>query len=411
MKIQHAHFSDKYNYPIPISHLTRSFHFHPKPKPRGESEKVEVLISSGMSTVLWFFVILLNEFGQYFLTSNIAKATSKKYFFPILRSAESDEERESFRLPIFPLSKSILFPTQILNLNLYEPRYLALAKDVLSSDFSDGTSPIFGAVFNNNRPRIVIPDSSNKQEYANTRRNNPLTPLFQKGDIGVICSVLYSNVISNDQNETEKIQMQAIAIGRFRIEKMLQTGYKDKEDFILVEASNIIDANDYVNGSMGGVSTETLEKYLYETILDIDNFLVDKLYWENKRSKKSRRGGTLKLGNDSDEGNKSENSDLSILHQLSPGSHIPSVFNQAYSSKLSTHTSDKEMELDHEYIRMQLFSFAVASNFVLGEPTEEMLNLLRMTSTSERLKYLIKVIERDSWLTVKARKILKGSLS
>lgn len=212
-----------------------------------------------------------------------------------------------FVLPIFPLRKRVRFPTDWIAMNLYEKRYLAMcdyilrtnkiniAKTVAVDDRSSSSSfqqqpHIFGALYTSDKPQIV-PQST-----------GPIVPMLSKGDIGTIFVVtnhvemhngasiattrsvaaaatnkqiqnnkdeiqhvggdgrgISSTTSYNNNQDDRRIRLEAIGVGRFRIERIIYDGtgtnagsthrVDDPNDniptsttpFILVEASAVHD--------------------------------------------------------------------------------------------------------------------------------------------------------------------------
>lgn len=147
----------------------------------------------------------------------------------------------SFSLPVFPLRKSVKFPTDDVSLTLFEERYLSLADHVLYGK-RRGLSPvappmIFGAWHCSTKSQIV--------------RNNTITPLIEVGDIGVICHVVYHNDEMTSTMESSKrkqlrrrVTIVGLAVHRFRVEKIVCNGFDglDACPYIVVLAAKICDS-------------------------------------------------------------------------------------------------------------------------------------------------------------------------
>jgi hypothetical protein len=146
----------------------------------------------------------------------------------------------SFSLPVFPLRKSVKYPSDDVTLTLYEERYLSLADHVLYGK-SRGASPvvpsmIFGAWHCSAKSQIV--------------RNNTITPLIEVGDVGVLCHVVYhkDEMISTlESSECKLLRRRVIIVGvavhRFRVEKIICNGFDgiDVCPYIVVLAARICD--------------------------------------------------------------------------------------------------------------------------------------------------------------------------
>ncbi|KAL7572837.1 hypothetical protein ACA910_014691 [Epithemia clementina (nom. ined.)] len=136
-------------------------------------------------------------------------------------------------LPIFPLRKSVRFPTDSLTLNLYEPRYLDMAEYILQEN--DG---IFGALYISNKAHVVQENGC-----------GPIVPLLQSGDVGTVFQVQFHEeamipTIGGEQRR--RIRLESTGIMRFQIQSILQNGFSsssssssskmNRDSFILAEA-------------------------------------------------------------------------------------------------------------------------------------------------------------------------------
>lgn len=138
----------------------------------------------------------------------------------------------TLELPIFPLRKSVRLPTDALKLNLYEERYLAMSEFILKQD-----RPVFGALYASDKPQIV------------KGGQGPIVPMLDVGDIGVLCFVKEweeGMVPTQDPSfSRRRIRLNALAVGRFRIEEILNDGTRSPRSkdspFIMVKASLVTD--------------------------------------------------------------------------------------------------------------------------------------------------------------------------
>ena len=145
-------------------------------------------------------------------------------------SNDDDRSNLLFTIPIFPLRKLIRLPTDTLELNLYEPRYLEMSEFILNENYG-----IFGALHVWNKPQLVTQNG-----------NGPIVPMLNVGDVGVVCVVqkyqddkfVPISKESTSANTTSmspgtlpftrrRIKLQAMAVTRFRIERILHTGVGD----------------------------------------------------------------------------------------------------------------------------------------------------------------------------------------
>jgi hypothetical protein len=185
--------------------------------------------------------------------------------------ADSDAattRRRNLVLSIFPLQKSVRFPTESLTLNLYEHRYLALAEYALASQSDDPDSPLgwssqtlnvnfrgvqggqhynngrdrssssrvkglFGALYSGSCPQLVLGGTG------------PITPIVQRGDVGVVFAVKSSQeayVHMSGSTPRRRIRLVADGSARFRVDRIIQSGHgTESGPFITVEASLLSD--------------------------------------------------------------------------------------------------------------------------------------------------------------------------
>ncbi len=119
------------------------------------------------------------------------------------------KSKQQLILPIFPLRKRVKLPTQTLQLTLWEERYKALSRNVLQQS----TDPkLFGALYCSHKTQIV------------TEGINPITPLVEVGDVGVVCCVLNSQVFVDgeevdrdllNEGKVQKIRINGLGVGRY----------------------------------------------------------------------------------------------------------------------------------------------------------------------------------------------------
>jgi len=137
----------------------------------------------------------------------------------------------TFPLAIFPLRKAVKFPTDLVTLNLYEPRYLALAEHVLESR----DPPLFGALYAADKVQMI------------RKGTEPMVPICKPGDVGVVCVVEDSSddmVPTRDmQDERRRIRLSGLAFARFRIHSIIESGsgMVDGSPFVRAEVSWLFD--------------------------------------------------------------------------------------------------------------------------------------------------------------------------
>lgn len=147
-------------------------------------------------------------------------------------------------IPIFPLTKRVKVPTESIQLRLWEPRYLELVEYIRNTNHS---LDLFGSIYSAHKPQFVD--------------ERTITPILAPGDVGVLCHALrYQDTddlykpsdyidegVSSSYDDKDKrriIQLDCKASTRFRVEKILQSGFGDSPQslsFILVEASTFND--------------------------------------------------------------------------------------------------------------------------------------------------------------------------
>lgn len=114
-------------------------------------------------------------------------------------------------IPIFPLRKRTLLPTERIVLNLYEERYLLLAERFLEAD----SCLLLGAVPSTGKPQIIA------------RGSGPIVPLFEPGDTGVICKVEKaeeSQIPTFGGTSRRRIRLECQATGRLELTKIISRG-------------------------------------------------------------------------------------------------------------------------------------------------------------------------------------------
>jgi len=295
-----------------------------------------------------------------------------------------------FSLPLFPLRKRVRFPTDELTLNLYEERYLSMSEYILFNQ----AKPIFGAIYSSDKPQLITRGPS-----------SPVVPILVPGDIGVICLVhdwmdgmipkktpsLQSPGIldapeaeaqnSNEEGWKRRIRLQAVAVGRFRIEKILHDGTTttanagssshSSEDnqpppYIVVEASLITD--DY------GVTVDSSQ------IIFLEKELEKKMKKEEVLSVPSERTDSSYI---SDETMSEEL--LTTTRGSSGTKGKESIVDRICDTMVRYSSSNNSTFLEGQ--RKELLSFLAASKF-LGDTNaspQDMQSLLRTTSLQERL--------------------------
>jgi hypothetical protein len=202
-----------------------------------EEEAAFICHHQQMTNCLFVFYLI-----QYLLVHqlSISVSSSAIKFGVTTDWKQPSSNLASFSLPIFPLRKSVKYPTDDVPLTLYEERYLSLADHVLYGK-NRGASPVvpsmvFGAWHCSAKSQIV--------------RNNTITPLIEVGDVGVLCHVVYhkDEMISTlDSSECKllrrRVTIVGVAVHRFRVEKIIFNGFDGTDvcPYIVVLAARICD--------------------------------------------------------------------------------------------------------------------------------------------------------------------------
>lgn len=192
----------------------------------------------------------------------------------------------SLRLPLFPLRKRVRFPTDQLTLNLYEDRYLQMSEYILFhqqkqqqqqqqrklQQSSNISVPIFGVIYSSDKPQLIAKGS------------DPIVPMLDPGDVGVICVVLdwmdgmvptgmsLSSIRSETPSLRRRIRLNAIAVGRFSIERIVHDGTGCSSS----TTKNNDDDYDHPDDDDGdGEVREMLPFILADTKVLIDDYTLD----------------------------------------------------------------------------------------------------------------------------------------
>lgn len=240
------------------------------------------------------------------------------------------------------------FPTESLKLTLWEERYKALSRYVLDNPVSlnENTKlPMFGAMYCSHKTQIV------------PKGTLPITPLIEEGDIGTLCGVSSSEVYIDgqevalerkDDENVQKIRLWGQGLTRFQVKRVISDGLNGRLDdenssslpFLIVEATCIDDS------------------HVYEELDEEEMFMID----DRIKTLASRRK-EYELFRDS-------NVDIYSYTFMKGNEHLQ---------------------------KQQMSTFSLVSNLEATAPAEEMLQMLRTTSISERLDYLEKKLPKSTW--------------
>lgn len=313
-----------------------------------------------------------------------------------------DSDEEVFTFPIFPLRKNMKFPTERITLTLYEDRYIALSDYILSTK-ENISEKIFGAFYCSEKPQMV-----REGIY-------PITPVMDVGDVGTAFAVTHYSEnprIKDDGTEQRRVQWRAVGMGRFRVTEILQNGYgggsKVKEGepplpFILVRAIHITDDVLFSDKNNDVKQLLQLESDIFSKIVQNDGKVARLLL--NLQDCESSYMPSFPSSSDAMSRPFWLSSSIpfssSDLQQSFQPPDDYSLVEQAFL-KWNTPAASKYYDID-EYIqlkRIELFSFAMASTLVPERNSGELMTLLTMTSTLERLQYIknTQPWERLKWI-------------
>ena len=286
---------------------------------------------------------------------------------PTTTNTDSCADDNLITIPIFPVRKYVRLPTDTTELNLFEPRYLQMSRYILDQNFG-----IFGAMYISNKPQLVKGSNSN-----DGRNTNPIVPILEIGDSGVVCYVEKSSegmvptVRDDPLSELRpRIKLESVAIGRFQIQKIISDGsnpVNNEEDpnaplpFILVEASWIHDKQ--ITNDDDIQKLNELKKTINTAMLESDSTTDVRplLQWQE------------------------------VAKML---------------EKVTTTQSDEKTGRSTTDLEDEIFSFAAATLLLSAKPSgrspSEMTQLLQSQSTIERLEYIqnyIKKKEKKGWFS------------
>lgn len=323
-------------------------------------------------------------------------------------SANMSSTTRMMRIPIFPLRKAVRLPTDRLQLNLYEERYLAMSEYILLDDDqnnnekSSGHPPapkrIFGTIYSSDKPQLV----------RNAR--GPMVPILSIGDVGAIFYVQdfeEGMIPTADPSFTRRrIRLNAMGVARFRIENILHDGcgggtYPSTEQemidhddenggplpFILVEASWIQD-----NKSFSVDDDASENKRLVALQQEIEQQIISQTtnrvsQYDQSGSDETEKASTLE-----------ESSDDTTCGPLPTATATPRQEDivgleavdlvQSWLAQNGGSGNDFALQQQEQDDMLEIFSFAAAS--VLGasqqRSAKEMADVLQIESTLERLE-------------------------
>ena len=358
----------------------------------------------------------------------------------------AEKKKRTFRLPIFPLRKRVKFPTENIQLTLWEERYKLLAQSVLNQSCAQGYTNtntntntnidiqtnnddnyhhMFGIVYSSHKPQIVV---------TNGNVMDPITPMIDIGDIGVLCLVKeYTLFIDNE-----------IARKRDNFPLIQQNHDSDDDNnnynnatITFATANNSKKKNiqgDNHDHDVVAAVVEDLKKYNKMQLIGygIERFRVDNIIHKGYNIHKKGPRDKSEMDKDSlfimvdatiihdndDVDNDVDNDDESLVqyrerlmqqsqswndlyHDVILNHPFPNVssFDQHTTSSSNTNSSRSNMDsrsrsrsstdsCNHEDKVLELWSFAMLSTLESKYTAKEMLNMLSCTSIKERLQFL-----------------------
>ena len=184
----------------------------------------------------------------------------------------------TFKLPIFPLRKKVRFPSDLLTLNLYEPRYLRMAEFILQN--TTNTIESFGALYTSDKAQVV-------SDFG----QGPIVPVLQVGDVGTIFQVQNSEegmVPTRGGDLRQRIRLEAIGTQRFRVEEVISSGFSTD-----IESSSEAQLP-FILASVSFFQDRQMSDEEQDTILKKWNTIQNELFDDkfNKLSERSRHSSS-----------------------------------------------------------------------------------------------------------------------
>ena len=307
------------------------------------------------------------------------------------------DAKQTFVLPIFPLRRSVKVPTETLSLNLYEERYLALAERILLDP-----RRIFGALYSSDKPQLVAGG------------NGPIVPLFEPGDVGAICRVYrdQEGMIPTGQDgyERRRIKLDAIAVGRFRIERILHDG-SVAMDMTRQNTNDDENDGDHRNNRNDSNDNHGEEEEPLPYIVVEASVVEDRIIRGNRISEAETKLDGI-LANKADFLQR-EQPWFSLEESINERTFAPNnivngeleelcrlfVWDDDNDSQTNTGATGKNLaEKDPEALRRILFSLGGLASLPSTVSPMKLVELLKTTSTLERLETVAKLFEEEpSW--------------
>jgi hypothetical protein len=287
-----------------------------------------------------------------------------------------------------------------LKLTLWEERYKALARYVLDHpsclslliDNHDGSNdsnndsnnnnknvPIFGALYASHKAQIVKGGKS------------PITPVIEPNDVGVLCCVTSSQVFRKgrrqggggeeavevemevdfqDEEDVEKIRLWGLGLARFRVVKVLSTGYNCNNGGNY-DCNQCDDDGDDDEIHCSNEDGDSLPFILVQAVLEDDKDMGDDdILLLHERLKQ-------------------------LLHRLDVKSRNEILLGLEECNKFMMFQRGND---DNQMRKQQIMltTFALTSQLEASAPAMEMLEMLRTCSTVERVDYLELKLPRET---------------
>jgi hypothetical protein len=332
---------------------------------------------------------------------------------------KQQQQQHRLILAIFPLRKTVRLPTELLTLNLYEQRYLAMAEWILGmheneneNHYETATTArrvknIFGALY-----------TSDKTQIVKGAGLGPIVPIVQVGNIGVLFSVqhMQDDLVQtrDEQYQRRRIRLVGSGLARFRIERILHNGYdQDKNNntdnhspggrvlpFIVAESSLILDEP--------VVDDDEEEQRIQSLLSELSSKGAAAARIQQQQQQKQDEG--FKSSSSSsysnsieDEGEDDSNvsttkksAETTSDHSTEASSSSPQVQADMLFKQLVSSNKDEYSKVMIQQQQHEMQSFAIASSLLPQTSTLDRLSVLGMMTLPERLDYLNgKVIEQN----------------
>jgi hypothetical protein len=318
------------------------------------------------------------------------------------------------RLPLFPLRKRVRFPTDQLTLNLYEDRYLQMSEYILfrqnnqeqrtpqSASSSSSNSipfPLFGVIYSSDKAQLIAKGGS-----------SPIVPMLDPGDVGVICVVqdwidgmvptgMMSSSSSSSLSATpslrRRMRLNALAIGRFSIERIVQDGTGCS---LSAKAKDDDDDESELDGILPFILADTKVLIDDHSVTGLNQDLIDAVEDELQKRFNNADGRSFFMdSNSSDEAGDTTRTpagtEMSSMESLSLPEIVDLVVSIVHYGDDDDSSKNDSTAIRKSQQRNEFFSFAATSALSKITPKLSgpgtMSNLLKLQSTEQRLRRLL----------------------